>query len=237
MTRQSKRIFQLAAFIAILGLSSTASLAQDNDNDSEDWTRFSPPTAEFSIMMPKGVSESTTFNDKNIRFLEYYSDEDNEHYKISQGIHLTEEEKKADTYSRISKGLERTAEKKVLSFKVNKPVKVSGKGWTGERIDSTIGDTNSTVIKAVSTTGDVGYTLDFTGRQGAVMSDIFLNSFEVKPDIASKAHPVAMSAAEAYAQGNKFGAWVFGALVLIMLIAIVVIKLYLESGMSKMLKK
>ncbi|MBP7863580.1 hypothetical protein KA183_17975 [bacterium] len=230
-----KKNFHVAVFIALFALTAAPSLAQGDD--SEDWTKFSPPTAEFSIMMPKGVSEATTFNDKNIRFLEYYSDEDNEHYKISQGIHLTEEEKKADAYLRISKGLERTAEKKVLAFKVEKPVKVSGKGWTGERIDSTIGDTNSTLIKAVSTAGDVGYTLNFTGLQGARMSDSFINSFEVKPDIASKAHPVAMSSQEAYAQGNKFGSWVFGALILIMLIAIVVVKLYLETGVSKMFKK
>lgn len=230
-----KKNFHVAVFIALSALTAAPSSAQGDD--SEDWTKFSPPTAEFSIMMPKGVSEATTFNDKNIRFLEYYSDEDNEHYKISQGIHLTEEEKKADAYLRISKGLERTAEKKVLAFKVEKPVKVSGKGWTGERIDSTIGDTNSTLIKAVSTAGDVGYTLNFTGLQGARMSDSFINSFEVKPDIASKAHPVAMSSQEAYAQGNKFGSWVFGALILIMLIAIVVVKLYLETGVSKMFKK
>ncbi|MDX2106249.1 MAG: hypothetical protein SFY67_07595 [Candidatus Melainabacteria bacterium] len=206
-----------------------------NDDDN-DWTKFSPPTGEFSIMMPKGVSEATTFNDKNIRFLEYYSDEDNEHYKISQGIHLTKDEKNANTYERISKGLERTAEKKVLSFKIEKPVKIQGKGWTGERIDSSIGDTNSTTVKAVSTTGDVGYTLDFTGLQGARMSDMFLNSFEVKPEIASKAHPDAMSVQD-YAESKKYGSWVLGALILFMLIAFVVVKIYTQTGMNKLLKK
>ncbi len=207
-----------------------------NDDDN-DWTKFSPPSGEFSIMMPKGVSEATTFNDKNIRFLEYYSDEDNEHYKVSQGIHLTEEDKKINTYERISKGLEHTAEKKVLSFKVDPPVKVSGNGWSGERIDSTIGDTSSTTVKAVSTTGDVGYTLDFTGTQGAKMSDKFLSSFEVKPEIASKAHPVAMPADQAYAEGKKYGSWVFGALILLVLIAVVVVKIYTQTGLNKLFKK
>jgi len=207
-----------------------------NDDDN-DWTKFSPPTGEFSIMMPKGVSESTTFNAKNIRYLEYYSDEDNEHYKVSQGMHLTDDDKNFDTYSRIAKGLERTAEKKVLSFRVDKPVKISGKGWSGERIDSTIGDTNSTTVKAVSTAGDVGYTLDFTGLQGAQMSDSFIKTFEVKPEIASKAHPVAMPSDQAYAEGKKYGSWVFGALILIMLIAVVVVKIYTQSGLNKLFKK
>lgn len=210
----------LVAMLWLLAL--TPSIAQGN------WSKFSPPAGDFSIMMPAGVEEKLSFNKDGTKTLEYVSKDGQGHYKVSQGIAVVKDAPREDLHKFVSEGLQKTAQKKNQQFNVQEPVQVSGKGWSGDRVDSTIGDTNLTFVKALSENKDVEYTLNFTGLTGSKISEDFVKSFEVDPCVASKVHPEPLKGSQTQLSGQVFSKWVIGALVLFSLITFAVIQVYMR---------
>ncbi len=196
------------------------------------WQRFSPPVADFIIMMPAGVDETTSYDKNDTKFLDYRSSEGEGFYKISQGIPINKELPKEDIYKPILERFEKSAKKNHDKFTVNQPVPVSGKGWTGERVDSNYEDVNFTFIKAISNNKDVFYDLDFSGHEGTKINEDFVKSFEVYPDIASKAHSELLTPD----RGRIVGKWVNQGLVILFIIAFVTMRMWVRSGIAALFR-
>lgn len=177
-----------------------------------DWETFSPPTMEYTISLPVGISRIA--KEDGMDAVIYSSADGDINFLIDDGSELDQFDfGQLDKFNReVTDGMMEKLRSEGVQNASLHAEETRGKGWHGKKTTVTIdGTTAMTLVVAITENYDVGYTLMATAGDDNPIVANFFKSLTVDPETATKSH---FKKSYAYKTGMSVGNIVVGLIVI-----------------------
>ncbi len=218
-------------FVAFL-VSLTCVVALWTPAFATDWETFTPPSKEYSISLPVGISRIA--KDDGMDAIMYSSSDGDINCLIDDGSEINPlDQKMQDRFTQeVTDGMMERLNSGGVKNVLTTTKKVKGKGWHGTKTSVTIqGKKAMTVVVAVANNDDVAYTLMATAGDDNPKVANFFDSLVVEPTIATEAHG---KKSFAYKSGVQIGKLLFWVLLFAVLAgALVTVVFFVRRNIKK----
>lgn len=165
------------------------------------WDTFTSPKTDFTVLMPAEVTEQTMSKD-NVEVHMFLAKDGDTVYGIQAANSLSPADASAfkEFHQGVINGMKESMSERVGAVELKERHDISGQGWTGEKDILAFQGGQIVLASVLSTKRDIAYTLFASPVASMEDADQFINSFVLKPDVATRSYPSA-----AFNQGRVIG--------------------------------
>lgn len=200
-----------------------------------DWETFSPPSKEFSISLPVGISRMS--KEDGMDAVMYSSSDGDINYLVDDGSEVNPlDQKSQDQFVvGVTDGMMEKLKSGGVKGAQTSEEKVKGRGWHGKKTTVSIGGKKvMTVVVAIANNDDVAYTCMATAGDDNPKVANFFESLVVDPPIATEAHKTKSVAFKSGRElGRRYGPILIAALLLTLVSGTFVLIVFLVRRASK----
>jgi|AGTN01.2.fsa_nt_gi hypothetical protein len=200
-----------------------------------DWETFQPPSKEYSISLPVGISRVA--KEDGMDAVMYSSSDSDINFLIDDGteVNPVDQKSKDQFVLGVTDGMMEKLKSEGVKNAQTSEEKVKGKGWHGTKTTVKInGKKAMTVVVAFANNDDVAYTCMATAGDDNPKVANFFDSLVVDPSIASEAHKTnSVAYKNGRALGRKYGPILIPAVLFTLFFGVVVLVIFLVKRNMK----